>query len=85
MNVGNILVIGNPATGKTTLINAVLGEDCTRTGWGSRGKSLELELCEAEGVPFRLIDTVCPPLLVAPQAMSGDGRRPWRATNAMAV
>ncbi|MDR0885109.1 MAG: GTPase domain-containing protein [Clostridiales Family XIII bacterium] len=58
MNKGNILVIGNSGVGKSTLINAVLGEDCAETNWGSEGTTRELELYETDAIPFRIIDTV---------------------------
>lgn len=61
MDKGNVLVIGNSGVGKSTLINAVLGEDKARTSWGgSRGTTDKLEIYESESgeVPFRIIDTV---------------------------
>ena len=58
MDKGNVLVIGNSGVGKSTLINAVLGEDCAETSWGLEGTTKELKIYEADGVPFRIIDTV---------------------------
>lgn len=58
MDKGNVLVIGNSGVGKSTLINAVLGEERAKTSWGPEGTTRELELYEADGVPFRIIDTV---------------------------
>ena len=58
MEKGNILVIGNSGVGKSTLINAVLGEDCAETGVGTAGTTKELRIYENETVPFRLIDTI---------------------------
>lgn len=58
MEKGNVLVIGNSGVGKSTLINAVLGEERAETSWGPEGTTRELKLYEAEGVPFRIIDTV---------------------------
>ena len=55
---GNVLLIGNSGVGKSTLINAVLGEDCAATGWGTSGTTKHIRPYEAENVPFRLIDTV---------------------------
>ena len=58
MEKGNVLVIGNSGVGKSTLINAVLGEDVAVTGWGTEGTTSELKIHENENIPFRLIDTV---------------------------
>ncbi len=58
MERGNVLVIGNSGVGKSTLINAVLGEERAKTGWGVVGTTGRLELYESENIPFRLIDTV---------------------------
>lgn len=58
MDKGNVLVIGNSGVGKSTLINAVLGEERAETSWGPVGTTRELKLYEVDGVPFRLIDTV---------------------------
>lgn len=55
---GNVLVIGNSGVGKSTLINAVLGEEVAKTGWGTSGTTKELEIYESEAIPFRIIDTV---------------------------
>lgn len=55
---GNVLVIGNSGVGKSTLINAVLGEEVAKTGWGTSGTTKELEIYESETIPFRIIDTV---------------------------
>ena len=40
------------------MINAVLGEDCAVTGFGTSGTTKELSICENDQVPFRIIDTV---------------------------
>ncbi len=58
MERGNVLVIGNSGVGKSTLINAVLGEDIAMTGWGTKGTTEELTIYEGEQIPFRIIDTV---------------------------
>jgi uncharacterized protein (DUF697 family)/GTP-binding protein EngB required for normal cell division len=58
MEKGNVLVIGNSGVGKSTLINAVLGEDRAETSWGNAGTTRELKLYEVDCIPFRLIDTV---------------------------
>lgn len=55
---GNVLVIGNSGVGKSTLINAVLGKEKAKTGWGTKGTTTELEIHESEMLPFRIIDTV---------------------------
>lgn len=58
-NRGNILVIGKSGVGKSTLINAVLGKNCAKTGWGTTGTTVELEIYEGnEELSFRLIDTI---------------------------
>lgn len=61
MKKGNVLVIGNSGVGKSTLINAVLGEEKAKTSWGgSRGTTDKLEIYESESgaIPFKIIDTV---------------------------
>lgn len=58
MEKGNVLVIGNSGVGKSTLINAVLGEDRAETGWGTKGTTDRLSIYESEKIPFRIIDTV---------------------------
>ncbi|MGN1343692.1 MAG: GTPase, partial [Traorella sp.] len=52
MNKGNVLVIGNSGVGKSTLINAVLGEEVAPTGWGTSGLTGKLEIYESESAPF---------------------------------
>lgn len=60
MEKGNVLVIGNSGVGKSTLINAVVGADVAKTGWGTSGTTDKLEIYEptSEDVPFRVIDTI---------------------------
>lgn len=60
MAFGNVLVIGNSGVGKSTLINAVLGEDKAEVGGGDSGVTDQLEIYEStdEKVPFRIIDTI---------------------------
>ena len=58
MEKGNVLVIGNSGVGKSTLINAVLGEDLAEVSWGTEGTTKELKIYENDSVPFRVIDTV---------------------------
>jgi len=58
MEKGNVLVIGNSGVGKSTLINAVLGEERAVTGYGTAGTTKELSIYESEEIPFRIIDTV---------------------------
>lgn len=55
---GNVLVIGNSGVGKSTLINAVLGEERALTGYGISGTTKDLEIYESEELPFRVIDTI---------------------------
>lgn len=58
MEKGNVLVIGNSGVGKSTLINAVLGENRAVTGYGTAGTTKELCIYESQEIPFRIIDTV---------------------------
>ncbi len=58
MKRGNVLVLGNSGVGKSTLINAVLGEDVAPTGYGSAGTTKELKIFENDKINFRLIDSV---------------------------
>ena len=58
MERGNVLVIGNSGVGKSTLINAVLGEEKARTGWGVKGTTDKLTIYESKEIPFRIIDTI---------------------------
>ncbi|MCR4716305.1 MAG: GTP-binding DUF697 domain-containing protein [Lachnospiraceae bacterium] len=55
---GNVLVIGNSGVGKSTLINAVLGDNLAETGWGLEGTTNRLDIFENDAVPFRIIDSV---------------------------
>jgi uncharacterized protein (DUF697 family)/GTP-binding protein EngB required for normal cell division len=55
---GNVLVIGNSGVGKSTLINAVLGDKVAETGWGTTGTTPKLSIYESEEIPFRIIDSV---------------------------
>lgn len=54
----NVLVIGNSGVGKSTLINAVLGEDRAETSFGTEGTTRELKLYGNNELPFRIIDSV---------------------------
>lgn len=58
MDKGNVLVIGNSGVGKSTLINAVLGDEAALTGRGTKGTTTELQIFENEEIPFRVIDSV---------------------------
>lgn len=58
MQKGNILVIGNSGVGKSTLINAVLGDERAETGWGSTGTTGELKLYSNDELPFNIIDSI---------------------------
>lgn len=58
MQRGNVLVIGNSGVGKSTLINAVLGENTAKTGFGNKGITDKLEIYESEKISFRVIDTI---------------------------
>ena len=56
MKKGNVLVIGNSGVGKSTLINAVLGENVAKTSYGTKGTTKEIFIYEGE--PFNVIDTI---------------------------
>ena len=59
MERGNVLVIGNSGVGKSTLINAVLGDDCekkAKTGYGIKGTTDKLEIYESSKIPFRVLE-----------------------------
>ncbi|MFA7660418.1 MAG: GTPase [Anaerovoracaceae bacterium] len=70
MERGNVLVIGNSGVGKSTLINAVIGDEIAETGWGTRGTT-RVGIYESDKIPFRLIDTIGfePSLLKARKAI----------------
>lgn len=57
MGKGNVLVVGNSGVGKSTLINAILGENVAVTSWGGQGTTKELEIYESEKLSFRVIDS----------------------------
>ena len=57
MEKGNVLVIGNSGVGKSTLINAVLGDVVAETSCGAEGTTKELKIYENSELSFRLIDT----------------------------
>ena len=56
MKKGNVLVIGNSGVGKSTLINAVVGDDVAKTSWGDKGGTLKVDLYNGE--LFNVIDTI---------------------------
>ena len=58
MQKGNVLVIGNSGVGKSTLINAVLGDRCAKTGWGTTGTTSEIKIYENDDLPFRVVDSI---------------------------
>ncbi len=84
MDRGNVLVIGNSGVGKSTLINAVLGEERTETGWGSKKMTKELAIHNSEKLPFRIIDTVGfePALIKSLQAINAVKK--WSKASAKA-
>ena len=55
---GNVLVIGNSGVGKSTLINAVIGEKVATAERGIKGQTNRLEIYENDASPFRVIDSV---------------------------
>lgn len=58
MKHGNVLVIGNSGVGKSTLINAVLGENVAETSYGTTGTTKVMKIYSSDQIPFRIIDTV---------------------------
>ena len=50
---GNVLVLGNSGVGKSTLINAVIGDDVAKTSYGTEGTTKELAIYESDDCPFR--------------------------------
>lgn len=58
MEKGNVLAIGNLGVGKSTLINAVIGDDSDVKSWGKIGSASELAIYENEELNFRIIETV---------------------------
>ena len=53
----NILIAGKTGVGKSTLVNAVFGDELARTGAG-KPVSHEIKLIEKDGVPVHIYDTV---------------------------
>jgi predicted GTPase len=58
MEKGNVLVLGNAGVDKTTLMNAVLGQDLGEMGFGGKRPTTELKVDETNALHFRLIDSV---------------------------
>ena len=84
MKRGNVLVLGNSGVGKSTLINAVLGDKVARTGYGTVGTTKHLEIFENNEINFRVIDSVGfePGLIKRMQAINAV--RDWSKTAAKA-
>ena len=77
MEYGNVLVLGDSGVGKSTLINAVLGENAAKTGYGTEGTTKYLEVYTNDEIKLRLIDTVGfePDFIKRKQAI--DSVRKW--------
>ncbi len=58
MNYDNIILIGNAGVGKSTLINAFLGDNRAETKFGIEGTTKKLSIYESDKIPFRMVDTV---------------------------
>ena len=58
MKRGNVLVIGNTGSGKSTLIKSVLGNEMTVETFGKTKTAEELAIYEGSDIPFRFIETV---------------------------
>ena len=84
MELGNVLVIGSSGVGKSTLINAVLGEEVAETGWGTKGTTQELKIHESRNIPFRIIDTVGFEPSFLKELMAQNAVRKWSRDNAKA-
>ena len=52
----NILVLGTSGAGKSTLINAVIGREVAKVGYGKHGTE-KMQAYESEDLSFRLIDS----------------------------
>ena len=52
----NILVMGTSGAGKSTLINAVIGREVAKVGYGKHGTE-KMQAYESEDLSFRLIDS----------------------------
>lgn len=57
---GNVLVLGNSGVGKSTLINAIVGDEVAKTGRGTEGTTDRLEIYESTdpNVLFNIVDSV---------------------------
>jgi len=57
---GNVLVLGNSGVGKSTLINAIVGDEVAKTGRGTEGTTDRLEIYESTdpSVLFNVVDSV---------------------------
>lgn len=55
---GNVLVLGNSGVGKSTLINAVIGQSVAKTSFGTHGTTSSLSLYDSPHIPFRIIDSI---------------------------
>lgn len=84
MNMGNVLVIGSSGVGKSTLINAVLGEEVAETGWGTKGTTKELDIYESSRIPFRIIDTVGFEPSLLKELKANNAVRKWSRDSARA-
>lgn len=84
MKMGNVLVIGSSGVGKSTLINAVLGEEVAETGWGTKGTTKELEIYESSRIPFRIIDTVGFEPSLLKELRANNAVRKWSRDSAKA-
>lgn len=71
---GNVLVIGNSGVGKSTLINAVVGDDVAEVFWGTTSGTKEIKAYENPTLPFRLIDTI---------GFEPDFFKKWKAIHAV--
>ena len=79
---GNVLVVGNSGVGKSTLINAILGENLARMSFGEKGTTSEVVVYEKDDCPFNLVDTVGFEPQTVKEMQAVKGIRKWSKENA---